>query len=79
VVGQQPRQVGDALPGRLLDVAGDRGVALAARGPREDAVGHVPDEDVLERELGVARDLAGGLPADEVPRFQGVEAGHPPP
>ena len=42
---------------------------------REGAVGHVADQDVLERELGVALELAGRNASNEVPRLKGIQ--HP--
>src|SRR5579884_3641833 len=55
---------------RLLDVSGDRGVPLPPDGAGHGCVCDVADEDVPERELRVAGELARGIAADEVARLQ---------
>jgi len=62
VLGEQRNDLLDALPGAVLDKAGDLEMLLRAHGLREHLVRRVADQRVLERELGLAgkcRALAG--------------------
>ena len=73
VVGEHPREVPGSVSGHVLDVSGDGGVAPFAIGARERRVGHLTDQDVLERELRLAPHLAGRFASDQISRLEGIQ------
>src|SRR3954447_25010855 len=61
------------LRGRLLQELRDLRMPLTTAGPREQVVGDVPDQHVLEDELLVALDRGDHLPADQVASLERVQ------
>jgi len=61
------------LGGRLLEELGNPGVPLAPLGARQELIGDVADQDVLETELLLALDDRAGVPDDQVTPLEGAE------
>ena len=51
----------------------DRAMSLRALGPRDLAIGDVPNQGVCERQLRLARNGGAALPADEALSFEAVQ------